>query len=72
MYGHYGHLGNVTWIIYLYIDFPFLKMLHIKLALTGQAVSEKMFEYYGNLHVHVCCLGVGADVPLVSFSFQNH
>ena len=25
-----GHLGHVTWIIYIYIDYPFLLMLHIK------------------------------------------
>ena len=29
-YGHCGHLGHVTWIIYIYIDYPFLLMLHIK------------------------------------------
>ena len=28
-------------------------MLHINLALIGQAVSEEMmFEYYGNIHVY--------------------
>ena len=43
------------------------------LALISQAVSEKkMFEYYDNIHVHVCCPGVGADVPMVFISFQNH
>ena len=25
-----GHLGHVTWIIYIYIGFHFLKMLHVK------------------------------------------
>ena len=30
MYGHRGHLGHVTWIIYIHIDYPFLLMLHIK------------------------------------------
>ena len=25
-----GHLGHVTWIIYIHIDYPFLLMLHIK------------------------------------------
>ena len=24
IYGHGGHLGHVTWIIYIYIDSPFL------------------------------------------------
>ena len=39
------------------------------MALIGQTVSEKIFEYYGNIHVH--CPGVGADMPLGCF-FQNH
>ena len=30
IYGHRGHLGHVTWIIYIHIDNPFLLMLHIK------------------------------------------
>ena len=30
IYGHHGHLGHVTWIIYIHIDYPFLLMLHIK------------------------------------------
>ena len=30
IYGHCGHLGHVTWIIYIHIDNPFLLMLHIK------------------------------------------
>ena len=30
MYGHGGHLGHVTVIIYIYIGYPFLLMLHIK------------------------------------------
>ena len=29
-YGHRSHLGHVTWIIYIHIDYPFLLMLHIK------------------------------------------
>ena len=30
IYGHGGHLGHVTWIIYIHIDSLFLQMLHIK------------------------------------------
>ena len=32
IYGHGGHLGHVTWIIYMYIHigYPFLLMFHIK------------------------------------------
>ena len=38
-------------------------MIHIKMALIGQAVSEeKMFEYYGNIHVY--CKGAGPYKPL--------
>ena len=69
MYGHCGHLGHVTWIIYIHIDNPFLLMLHINLALIGQPVSEEMmFEYYG--YIHVYCPGVGADEPLGSNFFR--
>ena len=45
-------------------------MLHIDLTLIGQVVSEeKMFEYYGNIHVY--CPGVGADEPLGSIFFSE-
>ena len=30
IYGHGGHLGHVTWIIYKHIDSPFPLMLPIK------------------------------------------
>ena len=30
IYGFGGHLGHVTWIIYLYFHSPFILMLHIK------------------------------------------
>ena len=30
IYGHGGHLGHVTWIIYKHIDYPFPYMLPIK------------------------------------------
>ena len=45
-------------------------MLHINLALIGQAVSEeKTFEYYGNIHVY--CTVVGAHEPLGSIFFSE-
>ena len=45
IYGHGGHLGYVTWTIYINFRSPFPRWLHINLALIGQAVSEeKMFE----------------------------
>ena len=45
IYGHGGHLGHVTWTIYIIFRSPFPRRLHINLALIGQAVSEeKMFE----------------------------
>ena len=37
--------------------------------LIGQAVSEKMFEYYGNIHVY--CPGVGVYEPLGSNCFSE-
>ena len=39
------------------------------LALIGQGVSEKIFEYYGNIHVN--CPGVGAYQPLGSIFFSE-
>ena len=30
IYGHGGHLGHVTWIIYINFGFPFPRRLHIK------------------------------------------
>ena len=45
IYGHGGHLGHVTWTIYINFRSPFLRMLHMKFALIGPAVSEeKIFE----------------------------
>ena len=45
IYGHGGHLGHVTWTIYTIFGSPYLRRLHIKMALIGQEVSEeKMFE----------------------------
>ena len=36
-----------------------------------EAVSgKKIFQYYGNIHVH--CPMVGVDEPLVSNFFENH
>ena len=42
IYGHGGHLCNVTWTIYINFRSPFPRRLHIN---CGQAVSEeKTFE----------------------------
>ena len=41
-------------------------MLHIKFGFVSE---EKMFEYYGNIHVY--CPGVGADEPLGSIFFSE-
>ena len=30
IYGYGGHLGHVTWIVYIHVGYPFLLMLHIK------------------------------------------
>ena len=30
IYGHGGHLGHVTWTIYINFRSPFLRMLHMK------------------------------------------
>ena len=38
------------------------------MALIGQAVSEKIFEYYGNIHVY--CPGWGRPDPGVQIFFR--
>ena len=45
-------------------------MLQKSLALIGLAVSEKMFQYYG--HIHVYSPGAGADNPLGPNYFLKH
>ena len=69
IYGHGGHLGHVTWTIYIHFCSPFPKRLHIKFGFVGQAVSvEKMFEIGG--HIQVYSPGAGADNPLGSNFFH--
>ena len=45
-------------------------MLHIKFGFDWPSVSEKMFEYYG--HIHVYSTGAGADNPLGPKYFHKH
>ena len=37
IYGHGGHLGHVTWTIYIKFRSPFPKMLHIKFGFDWQS-----------------------------------
>ena len=37
IYSHGGHLGHVTWTIYIHFCSPFLRMLHIKFGLDWQS-----------------------------------
>ena len=66
---HGGHLGHVTCTIYISFIFYFPRRLHIKFALIGQAVSEKMM-YDNNGYIHVYSPWTGADNPLGSNSFH--
>ena len=62
-----GHLGHVTCTIY--INFPTFQGGSIRnSALIGQAVSEKMFDSIG--YIHVYSPGIGADNHTESNSFQ--
>ena len=70
IYGHGGHLGHETWTIYINFRSTYSKRLHFKFALIGQAVSEKMFENNGNVHVY--SPGAGADNPLGSFFHKQY
>ena len=68
-YGHGGHLGHVTWTIYINFPSPFPRRSTCYLALNGQMVSEEeMFENNG--YVHVNSPGAGADNPLGSIFFH--
>ena len=37
IYGHGGHLGHVTWTIYIYFRSPFPKSLHMKFGIDLQS-----------------------------------
>ena len=68
--GRGGHHGHVTLTIYIDCRSPFLRRLHITLALIGQAVSvEKNFE--NSSHIHVFSPEAGADNPLGQIFFIN-
>ena len=73
IYSHGGHLGHVTWTIYIHFCSSLLRMLDMKFDFhwpIGQAVSEmKIFEYSGNRHIY--CPRPGADQPLGSNFFQK-
>ena len=47
IYGRGGHLGHVSLTIYTKFGSPSPRRHHIKFALIGQAVSEKIFENAG-------------------------
>ena len=65
IYAHGGHLGHVTYTIYINCLSHFQRRLHMTLALTGKAVLEKnMFE--NNVYIHVYSPVVGADNTLGS------
>ena len=59
----FSHLGFWGGNLFLIAPFP-------DLCLLVPFSKEKMFEYYGNIHVY--CPGVGTDEPLGSNFFQNH
>ena len=48
------------------LDFSYTYLLPLPI----DASEEKMFEYYGDIHVY--CPGVGAHEPLGSNFFKNH
>ena len=68
---HGGHLGYVTMTIYANFHSLFLRMLHIKFDLIGQAVlDKKIFQVYG--HIHVYSPGARADNPLGLKYYHKH
>ena len=50
IYGHGGHLGYVTWTIYIYFRSPFPRRLHIKSGFDWPSgLEEKTFEIVDGL-----------------------
>ena len=56
--------------VFKIIAFDVLVIRHCQVHCMSMVIEKKMFEYYGN--IHVCCPGVGTDVPLVSVYFRYH
>ena len=50
---HGGHFGHVTCTIYINFFPHFQRRRHIKMALIGRAVSEKMFGNNGYIHIYI-------------------
>ena len=64
IHGHGGHLGHVTWTIYI-------KFLSVFPRKVPQAVSEKtIFENNGQIHVY--SPGAGTDSPPEVIFFHKH
>ena len=61
IYGHDGHLDDVTWTIYINLLSPFSRRLHRKFGFDGS--REEAVE--NNSHIHVLSCGAGANNPLV-------
>ena len=65
-----GHLGHVTWTIYIYFVSAFPRRLHIKFGFDWPSgLREKIFKNGG--HKHVYSSRAGADNPLGSNFFIN-
>ena len=65
-YGHGGHLGHVTRIIYVHIGSLSYRSFISNLVLTDLPVSEKkIFQHYGDIHLY--CPVVGHASPWVQF-----
>ena len=47
IYGHGGHLGHVTWIIYIHIGSHFLRMLHINFGFDWLSGFREKKSVYG-------------------------
>ena len=55
-------LQTLSFTQFYFYFIPLLNDAPHSLALIGQAVSEKVFEYDG--HIHIYCPWIGADNPL--------
>ena len=70
IYGRGGHLGRVTWTIYINFLSPFPRRCHMKSGFDWTSGFRKE-ELKNGGHIHVYSPGAGADNPLGKLFFSD-
>ena len=71
IYGRGGHLGHVTWTIYINFLPSFHRRLHIKFDFKFDWPSSFREEYGGHMHVYIAP-GQGQTTPWVNCFSLTH